>query len=104
MTSQTSGAACATSVNLLITARRWYPMHDSEPDTFVLKTMPESFADMLKEIGVQAQANEVGSLKDVEGDDYFSRYFSQAPRMITNRGTVTVQGANIEMVQIIQKG
>lgn len=79
-------------------------MHDSEPDTFVLKTMPESFADMLKEIGIEAQANEVGSLKEVEADDYFCRYFVQTPRMVTNRGTVTVQDANIEMVQIIQKG
>ena len=79
-------------------------MHDSEPDTFVLKTMPESFADILKDIGVNAQANEVGSLKEIEGGDYFCRYFSQTPRMVTNRGTVTVQDTNIEIVQIIQKG
>ena len=79
-------------------------MHDSEPDTFDLKTIPEVFAEMLNEIDVKCEPNEVGTQEDIEGGDYYSRYYSQTPRMVTNRGTVTLQDANIDMVQIVQKG
>jgi len=60
-------------------------MHDTEGDTFDSKTWPEKFSDMLKEIGVDSKSKEIGT-DDVEKDDYYSRYFAQTPRMITNRG------------------
>jgi len=78
-------------------------MHDEEGDTFVLKTWPEKFCDMLKEIGVDSQSKEIGT-DDVEKDDYYSRYFAQTPRMITNRGCLDVKNSNIDVIQIIQKG
>jgi hypothetical protein len=78
-------------------------MHDAESDTFVLKTWPEKFSDMLKEIGVDSESKEIGT-DDVEKDDYYSRYFSQTPRMITNRGCLDVKNSNIDVIQIIQKG
>ncbi len=78
-------------------------MEDSEPDTFVLKTMPETFVDMLKDIGVESEANELGT-QDLESGDYYSRVYTRTARMVTNRGTLTVHGTNIDMVQIIQKG
>ncbi len=78
-------------------------MHDAELDTFVLKTWPEKFSDMLKEIGVDSKSKEIGT-DDVEKDDYYSRYFSQTPRMITNRGCLDVKNSNIDVIQIIQKG
>ena len=78
-------------------------MHDSEPDTFVSKTWPEKFSDMLKEIGVDSKSNEIAS-GDVENDDYYSRYFSQTPRMVTNKGSLEVKNSNIDVIQIIQKG
>ena len=78
-------------------------MHDAELDTFVLKTWPEKFSDMLKEIGVDSKSKEIGT-DDVEKDDYYSRYFTQAPRMITNRGCLDVKNSNIDVIQIIQKG
>ena len=78
-------------------------MHDSEPDTFDLKTWPETFSDMLREIDVESQPNELGS-QDIESGDYYSRHYSQTPRMVTNRGTLNLDGSNIDMVQIIQKG
>lgn len=78
-------------------------MHDSEPDTFLYQTWPEKFSDMLREIGVDSQANDVGS-ESLEGGDYYSRHYSQTPRMVTNRGTLNVKDSNIDMVQIIQKG
>jgi len=80
-----------------------FGMHDTEPDTFVLQTWPEKFCDLLKEIGVDAQAKEIGS-NDVENDDYYSRYFSQTPRMVTNKGSLEVKNSNIDVIQIIQKG
>lgn len=79
-------------------------MHDSEPDTIELKTMPERFVEMLQQVGVESEPNEVGSRQDIEASDYYSRYYSQTPRMVTNRGTVDVQNTNIDMVHIIQKG
>ena len=78
-------------------------MHDSESDTFVYRTWPEKFAEMLSKIGVDSQAKEIGTL-DVEISDYYSRYFSQTPRMVTNKGCLELKGSNIDVIQIIQKG
>ena len=78
-------------------------MHDTEPDTFIIKTWPEKFCDMLKEIGVSAEAQEIAST-DVENDDYYSRCFTQATRMVTNKGSLKVKKSNIDVIQIIQKG
>lgn len=78
-------------------------MHDTEPDTIVLQSWPERFAGMLSEIGVGAEPLNIGE-GPVERDDYYSRYFSQTPRMVTNKGSLKVKETNIDMVQIIQKG
>ena len=78
-------------------------MHDTESDTFVYKTWPEKFQDMLKEIGVDAEAKEIATV-DVEKGDYYSRYFSQTPRMVTNKGCLELKSTNIDVIQIIQKG
>ena len=78
-------------------------MHDSESDTFVCKTWPEKFKDMLSEIGVESEAREIASV-DVESGDYYSRYFSQTPRMVTNKGCLELKTTNIDVIQIIQKG
>ncbi len=78
-------------------------MHDEESDTFVSQTWPEKFTDMLKEIGVDSESKEIGT-DDVEKGDYYGRYFSQTPRMITNRGCLDVKNTNIDVIQIIQKG
>ncbi len=78
-------------------------MHDTESDTFVNQTWPEKFSDMLKEIGVDSESKEIG-IDDVENGDYYSRYFSQTARMITNRGCLDVKNSNIDVIQIIQKG
>jgi len=78
-------------------------MHDTESDTFVYQTWPEKFSGMLKEIGVDSEYKEIGT-DDVEKYDYYSRYFTQAPRMITNRGCLDVKNSNIDVIQIIQKG
>ncbi len=76
---------------------------EEEPDTFVPKSWPERLCDMLGEIGVGARPNEIGS-GDVESDDYYSRYFVPTPRMVTNRGSLEVDGCNIDAVHVIQKG
>ena len=78
-------------------------MHDSESDTFPLKTKPEQFCDLLEEIGVSVQAKEIAT-DEVEKGDYYSRYFSLTPRMVTNKGCLEVKGTNIDIIQIIQKG
>jgi len=78
-------------------------MHDSEPDTFIIKSMPEKFSDMLKEIDVSSAPKEIAT-DDVEHDDYYSRVFSQTTRMVTNKGCLDVSGTNIDVIQIIQKG
>ena len=78
-------------------------MHDSEPDTFIIKSMPEKFSDMLKEIDIASTPKEIAT-DDVEHDDYYSRVFSQTTRMVTNKGCLDVSGTNIDVIQIIQKG
>ena len=78
-------------------------MHDTKSDTFVYQTLPEKFSGMLKEIGVDSESKEIG-IDDVEKGDYYSRYFTQTARMITNRGCLDVKNSNIDVIQIIQKG
>ena len=78
-------------------------MHDSEPETFVIKSMPEKFSEILKEIGISSTPKEI-AVDDVEHDDYYSRAFSQTTRMVTNKGCLDVTGTNIDVIQIIQKG
>jgi len=78
-------------------------MHDTESDTFIRQTWPEKFSDMLKEIGVDSESKEIAT-DEVENDDYYSRYFSQTPRMVTNKGCIEIKNSNIDVVQIIQKG
>ena len=78
-------------------------MHDSEPETFVIKSEPEKFSDMLKEIAIDSTPKEIAT-DDVEHDDYYSRVFSQTTRMGTNKGCLDVNGTNIDVIQIIQKG
>ena len=58
---------------------------------------------MLKEIGVDSESKEIAT-DEVENDDYYSRYFSQTPRMVTNKGCIEIKNLNIDVVQIIQKG
>ena len=78
-------------------------MHDSELDTFVLQSWPEKFSAMLKTIGIDSESKLIGT-DDVEKGDYYSRYFSQTPRMVTNKGCLEIKSSNIDVVQIIQKG
>ena len=58
---------------------------------------------MLKEIGVDSESKEIAT-DEVENDDYYSRYFSQTPRMVTNKGCIEIKNSNIDVIQIIQKG
>ncbi len=78
-------------------------MHDSEPDTIVLKSYPQKFCDILSEIGVEAIHKEIATDKVEEGE-YYSRCFTQTPRMVTNKGCLEVKKSNIDVIQIIQKG
>jgi hypothetical protein len=78
-------------------------MHDTESDTFVLKTESQKYCDLLAKIGIEAQPKDIGT-DEIEKGDYFSRYFSQATRMITNRGCLEPRKSNIDIIQIIQKG
>ena len=77
-------------------------MHDSEPETFVLKTIPEKFSEILQQIDVSS-TKEIAT-DDVESDDYYSRVFSQTTIMVTNKGCLEVKGKNIDVIQILQKG
>jgi hypothetical protein len=78
-------------------------MHDSEPDIIILKTYPQKLSEMLSQIGVDSTPKDIAT-DEVEKGDYYGRYFAQTPRMVTNKGCLTVKGKNIDVIQIIQKG
>ena len=78
-------------------------MHDSESDTFVIKSVPEQYSAKLEEIGISSSPIEI-TTDEMENDDYYSRVFSQTTRMITNKGCLDIKGKNIDVIQIIQKG
>ena len=78
-------------------------MHDTESETFVIKSIPEEYSEKLKKIGISSSPIEIAT-DEMENDDYYSRVFSQTTRMITNKGCLEVKGKNIDVIQIIQKG
>jgi len=78
-------------------------MHDTESDTFVIKSVPEQYSDKLEKIGISSSPIEI-TTDEMENDDYYSRVFSQTTRMVTNKGCLEVKGKNIDVIQIIQKG
>lgn len=78
-------------------------MHDSEPDTILLKTYPQRLSEILSKIGVESKPKDIGT-DEIEKGDYYSRYFVQTPRMVTNKGCLEIKKMNIDAVQIIQKG
>lgn len=78
-------------------------MHDSEPDTIVLKTYPQILSEELAKIGIESIPKKIAT-DEVEKGDYYSRCFSQTPRMVTNKGCLEIKKSNIDVVQIIQKG
>ncbi len=78
-------------------------MQVDESDTINLKTQSEIFAEHLSDISVKSIPNKLG-MSSAENDEYFGRTFTQAPRMITNHGTLDVQNSNIDVIQILQKG
>ena len=78
-------------------------MHDSESETFVIKSMPEEYSEKLEKIGISSSPIEIAT-DEMENDDYYSRVFSQTTRMVTNKGCLEVKGKNIDVIQIIQKG
>ena len=57
-------------------------MHDSESETFVLKTEPEKFSDKLKAIDVASTPKEIAT-QDDESHDYYSREYAQTTRKVT---------------------
>jgi hypothetical protein len=78
-------------------------MHDSEPDTFPSKSTREQFCEILEKIGVKAEVKQMDT-DEVEKGDYYSKYFSHSPAMVTNHGCVKIKDSNIDVIQIIQKG
>ena len=78
-------------------------MHDTESETFVIKSIPEEYSEKLEKIGISSSPIEIAT-DEMENDDYYSRVFSQTTRKITNKGCHEVKGKNIDVIQIIQKG
>jgi len=78
-------------------------MHDSESDTFPVKSTQEQFRELFEKIGVKAETEKIDT-DEVEKGDYYSNYFSNSPAMVTNHGCLKIKDTNIDIVQIIQKG
>ena len=63
-------------------------MHDSEPETFVIKSIPEKFSDILDSIGVSSTPKEIAT-DDVENDDYYSRHFLKLQEWLLTKVVLT---------------
>lgn len=78
-------------------------MHDSESDVYHPVNKNEEYCLSLKKIGLDAVAKPLESVEE-ENENYYSKHFVNSPAMVTNHGTITLKGSNIDEVQIIQKG
>jgi len=81
-----------------------FDMHDSEPDTIIIKTYPQRLGEKLSEFKIDSNPVDIGTDDVEKSGDYYSRCFSQTPRMVTNKGCLKLKKSNIDVVQIIQKG
>lgn len=78
-------------------------MQEDEPDTFVQVTIAQKINELLNQININSKVQKIGTC-EIEKQDYYGRYFSQSPFMVTNKGCLKLHNANIDMIQIIQKG
>lgn len=78
-------------------------MHDSESDTFSKKNKRNEYCELLEKVGIKAEPKPFDT-DEAEKSDYYSKYFSHSPAMVTNHGCIEVKGSNIDVIQIIQKG
>ncbi|MDE1770491.1 MAG: hypothetical protein KGI28_08080 [Thaumarchaeota archaeon] len=78
-------------------------MHDSESDTIHLVNKHEEYCELLKKIGIAAEAQPLDT-EEIEKENFYSKNFSNSPAMVTNHGIITLKGSNIDEVQIIQRG
>ena len=57
-------------------------MHDTESETFVIKSIPEEYSEKLEKIGISSTPIEIAT-DEMENDDYYSRVFSQTTRTVS---------------------
>jgi hypothetical protein len=77
-----------------------------DPESMVkIVSLNEKLAEELRQQvtgGVDCQAIEVNSLR-IEHKPYYSYKFSMSPKIITNRGCISIKGRKFSLVQIIQR-
>jgi len=78
-------------------------MQDTESETFHAMNKNEEFCELLKKIDVDAKAQKLDT-DELEQGNYYSKYFTHTPAMVTNHGIIFLKGSNIDCIQIIQKG
>ena len=78
-------------------------MHDSESDTFHPVNKHEEYCELLKKIGINAEAKSLDT-EEIEKENCYSKNFSNSPAMVTNHGIISLKGSNIDEIQIIQRG
>jgi hypothetical protein len=78
-----------------------------DPESMVkIVSLNEKLAEELRQQvtgeGIDCQAIEVNSLP-IEHKPYYSYKFSMSPKIITNRGCISIKGRKFSLVQIIQR-
>ena len=74
---------------------------EEESDTFKKLEINEIFASQMMAKGLAAEAIPLGSL-ELEYEEYYNNDIGSSPRLITNRGCITVKDKEISIIQIIQ--
>ena len=78
---------------------------DEESEIAVRRiNLNERLAEKMKQNGIDCEALGVGSLP-IEHKPYYSYnlILYNSPKLITNRGCISVKGRNIDLLQIIQR-
>jgi hypothetical protein len=77
---------------------------DEESEIVRRINLNERLAEEMKQNGVDCEALGVGSLP-IEHKPYYSYnlILYNSPKLITNRGCISVKGRNIDLLQIIQR-
>jgi hypothetical protein len=78
-------------------------MHDSESDISHPVNKNEEFCESLKKIGIDAETKLIDT-DEIEKENYYSKYYTNTPAMVTNHGIIKLKSTNIDVVQVIQRG
>jgi hypothetical protein len=76
---------------------------NAEPIVIKRMAVHEKLAQEMRASGIECDVLPLGSHQLERQETYYSHSFALTPRLVTNRGLISVVGKNIDFVQVLQR-